>query len=97
MIRGLCALGVLLAAGCGGTSVREIPLEQGRYDALDAESLRELRAARTLLESGHAEEACRWYRQSAALFDELAARGAQRSDSRQEAEQARRSAAACGR
>ena len=48
-------------------------------------------------ESGHADEACRWYRQSAALFEELAARGAQRSDSHQEAEQARRSAAACGR
>ena len=36
-------------------------------------------------ESGHAEEACRWYRQSAALFDELAARGALRSDSHVEA------------
>jgi hypothetical protein len=57
VIRGLLALGLCLAAGCGGTSVREIPLEQGRYDALDAESLRSLREARTLLERGHAEEA----------------------------------------
>jgi eukaryotic-like serine/threonine-protein kinase len=48
-------------------------------------------------ESVHAEEACRWYRQSAAVFGELAARGALRSDSHEEAEKARRAAAACGR
>jgi hypothetical protein len=48
-------------------------------------------------EDGHPEEACRWYHQSAAVFGELEARGAQRSDSHQEAEQARRAAAACGR
>ena len=48
-------------------------------------------------ESGHGEEACRWYRQSAALFDDLAARDALRSDSHEEAGKARRAAAACGR
>jgi non-specific serine/threonine protein kinase/serine/threonine-protein kinase len=40
-------------------------------------------------------EACRWYRQSAALFGELVAQGALRSDSHEEAEKARRAAAAC--
>ena len=48
-------------------------------------------------EDGHAEEACRWYRQSAAVFEALAARGALRSDSHGEAEKARRAAAACRR
>ena len=46
-------------------------------------------------EGGHAAEACRWYRRSAAVFGELAARGALRSDSHEEAEKARRAAAAC--
>jgi tetratricopeptide (TPR) repeat protein/tRNA A-37 threonylcarbamoyl transferase component Bud32 len=48
-------------------------------------------------EAGHNEDACRWYGRSAALFDDLAARGSLRSDSHQEAEKARRAAAACGR
>jgi len=48
-------------------------------------------------ENGHADEACRWYRQSAAVFEELVARGALLSDSHEEAEKARRAAAACGR
>ena len=38
-----------------------------------------------------------WYRQSAAVFGELAARGALRSDSHREAEKARRAAGACAR
>jgi eukaryotic-like serine/threonine-protein kinase len=46
---------------------------------------------------GHAAEACRWYREAAEVFDEAAARGALRSDSHQEAGQARRAASACGR
>jgi len=56
-MRRLLALGLLLLAACGGPSVREPALAQGRYDALDAEGLRGLRSARELLESGHAEEA----------------------------------------
>jgi len=57
VIRGLAALGLAFAAACGGPSVREPALEQGRYDALDAQGLRTLGAARAQLESGHAEEA----------------------------------------
>jgi len=57
VIRRLCALGLLLAAACGGPSVREPAREQSRYDALDNTSLRLLREARALLASGHAEEA----------------------------------------
>jgi tetratricopeptide (TPR) repeat protein len=57
VIRRLFALGLLLAAACGGTSVRKLPPEQSRYDALDAEGLRGLREARALLASGHAEQA----------------------------------------
>jgi non-specific serine/threonine protein kinase/serine/threonine-protein kinase len=41
-------------------------------------------------------EACQWYRRSAALFGELVAQGALRSDSHEDAEKARRAAAACG-
>jgi hypothetical protein len=41
-------------------------------------------------------EACQWYRQSAAVLSELAAQGALRSDSYEEADKARRAAAACG-
>jgi non-specific serine/threonine protein kinase/serine/threonine-protein kinase len=41
-------------------------------------------------------EACQWYRRSAALFGELVAQGALRSDSHEEADKARRAAAACG-
>jgi len=41
-------------------------------------------------------EACRWYRQSAAVFGELVAQHALLSDSHEEAEKARRAAAACG-
>jgi hypothetical protein len=41
-------------------------------------------------------EACQWYRRSAALFGELVAQGALRSDSHEEAEKVRRAAAACG-
>jgi hypothetical protein len=48
-------------------------------------------------EDGHTEDACRWYRKSAAVFAELKARGSLRSDSHQEAEKALRAAAACGR
>ena len=42
-------------------------------------------------------EACQWYHRSAALFVELVAQGALRSDSHEEAEKARRAAEACGR
>ena len=48
-------------------------------------------------EDGRRAEACQWYRRSAAVFDELAAQGAVRSDTHEEAEKARRAAAACGR
>ncbi|MBK7643427.1 MAG: hypothetical protein IPJ19_10315 [Planctomycetes bacterium] len=57
MIRRLAALVLLLAAACGGPSVRELPREQSRYDALNITGLRGLRDARALLASGHAEEA----------------------------------------
>jgi non-specific serine/threonine protein kinase/serine/threonine-protein kinase len=46
---------------------------------------------------GRRVDACQWYRRSAAVFGELAAQGAVRSDNHEEAEQARRAAAACGR
>ena len=46
-------------------------------------------------ENGHAGEACRWYRQAAAVFDDLTARNALRSDSHEEAAMARRAAGAC--
>jgi hypothetical protein len=46
---------------------------------------------------GRSAEACRWYGEAAALFDELAAAGALRSDSHAEADQARRASAACRR
>jgi non-specific serine/threonine protein kinase/serine/threonine-protein kinase len=46
---------------------------------------------------GRRAEACQWYRRSGAVFGELAAQGALRSDSHEEAEKARRAAAACGR
>jgi hypothetical protein len=44
---------------------------------------------------GRRSEACQWYRRSAAVFGELAAQGAVRSDNHEEANQARRAAAAC--
>jgi eukaryotic-like serine/threonine-protein kinase len=44
---------------------------------------------------GRRTEACQWYRRSAAVFGELAAKGAVRSDNHEEAEKARRAAAAC--
>ena len=47
-------------------------------------------------EEGGRAEACQWYGRSAALFGELVAQGALRSDSHEEAEKARRAAAACG-
>ena len=75
---------------------------RGRRGAADAYAATELGITELELgdleaEAGHAAEACRWYRQSAALFDELAARGALRSDSHEEAGKARRAAEACGR
>jgi non-specific serine/threonine protein kinase/serine/threonine-protein kinase len=48
-------------------------------------------------EEGRPADACQWYRRSATVFGELAAQGAVRSDSHEEAEKARRAAAACGR
>ncbi len=45
---------------------------------------------------GRRAEACQWYRRSAALYGEMIAQGALRSDSHEEAEKARRAAAACG-
>ena len=48
-------------------------------------------------EEGRQTDACQWYRRSAAVFGELAAQGAVRSDSHEEAEKARRAAEACGR
>ncbi len=47
-------------------------------------------------EGGRRAESCQWYRRSAAVFGELAARGAVRSDNHEEADKARRAAAACG-
>jgi non-specific serine/threonine protein kinase/serine/threonine-protein kinase len=47
-------------------------------------------------EQGRGAEACQWYRRSAALFDELLEKGGLRSDSHEEADNARRAAAACG-
>ena len=47
-------------------------------------------------EEGRRAEACQWYRRSAALFGELVTQGALRSDSHEEADKARRAAAACG-
>jgi non-specific serine/threonine protein kinase/serine/threonine-protein kinase len=46
---------------------------------------------------GRRADACQWYRRSAQVFGELAAQGAVRSDNHEEAERARReAAAACG-
>ena len=53
----LALLGLLLAAACGGPSVRELARAQSRYDALDPLALRSLGESRALLSSGHAEEA----------------------------------------
>jgi tetratricopeptide (TPR) repeat protein len=53
--------------------------------------LGELAAAR-----GRRAEACQWYRRSAAIYGELAAQGAVRADHLEEAEKAKRAAAACG-
>ena len=47
-------------------------------------------------EEGQRADACQWYRRSAAVYGELTAQGALRSDSHEEAEKARRAAAACG-
>ena len=47
-------------------------------------------------EEGRRAEACQWYRRSAAVYGELAARDAVLSDNHEEAEKARRAAAACG-
>ena len=48
-------------------------------------------------EEGRRAEACQWYRRSAAVYGELAARGAVLPNHREDAETARRSAAACDR
>jgi non-specific serine/threonine protein kinase/serine/threonine-protein kinase len=48
-------------------------------------------------EEGRQAEACRWYRRSAAGYGELAARGAVLPNHHEDAETARRAAAACGR
>jgi tetratricopeptide (TPR) repeat protein len=68
----------------------------GAYAGTELGSL-ELELGDLEAEAGHPEEACRWYRQSAAVYGELTARGGLRSDSHQEAEKARRAAAACAR
>ena len=47
-------------------------------------------------EEGQKAEACQWFRRSAAVYGELAARGAVLPNHRQDAENARRAAAACG-
>ena len=74
----------LRARGYGGayvgTELRLTELELGELDAAE----------------GRAAEACQWYRRSAAGFDELVAQGSLRSDAHEDAEQARRAAAACG-
>ena len=46
-------------------------------------------------EKRHA-EACQWFRRSAAVYGELAARGAVLPNHKEDAESARRAAAACG-
>ena len=74
----------LRARGYGGTYVGS---ELGITDL----ELGELTA-----EEGRGAEACQWYRRSAAVFGELAAQGGVRSDNKEEAEKARRAAAACG-
>jgi non-specific serine/threonine protein kinase/serine/threonine-protein kinase len=75
----------LRARGYGGTYV-------GSELGLTELELGDLAAA-----EGRRAEACQWYRRSAAVFGELAAQDAVRSDNHEEAEQARRAAAACGR
>jgi tetratricopeptide (TPR) repeat protein len=47
-------------------------------------------------EEGRQAEACQWFRQSAAVYGELAARDAVLPNHREDAENARRAAAACG-
>ena len=74
----------LRARGYGGTYVGS---ELGVTDL----ELGDLVAA-----NGRRAEACQWYRRSAAVFGELTAQGAVRSDNHEEAERARRAAAACG-
>jgi non-specific serine/threonine protein kinase/serine/threonine-protein kinase len=59
-------------------------------------AITELELGELAAERGHRAEACQWHRRSAALFDELVVGGALRSDSHEEAEKARRAAAACG-
>jgi serine/threonine protein kinase/tetratricopeptide (TPR) repeat protein len=73
----------LRARGYGGTYV-------GSELGLTELELGDLAAA-----EGRRLDACQWYRRSAAVFGELAAQGAVRSDNHEEAEKARRAAAAC--
>ena len=47
-------------------------------------------------EEGRRAEACQWFRRSAAVYGELAARGAVLPNHQEDAESARRAAAACG-
>jgi hypothetical protein len=47
-------------------------------------------------EEGRQAEACQWFRRSAAVYGELAAKGAVLPNHREDAESARRAAAACG-
>jgi tetratricopeptide (TPR) repeat protein/tRNA A-37 threonylcarbamoyl transferase component Bud32 len=73
----------LRARGYGGSYVgTELGLTELQLGDLAAEERRRA-------------EACQWYRRSAALFGELVAQGALRSDSHEEADKARRAAAAC--
>ncbi|HEX6737527.1 MAG TPA: tetratricopeptide repeat protein, partial [Vicinamibacteria bacterium] len=48
-------------------------------------------------DEGRRGEACQWYRRSAAVYGELVAANALLADNQEEAEKARRAAAACGR
>jgi hypothetical protein len=47
-------------------------------------------------DEGREAEACQWFRKSAAVYGELAARNAVLPNHREDAEDARRAAAACG-
>jgi hypothetical protein len=55
----------------------------------------ELALGQVAAEDGDRAEACRWYRQSAAVYGELAARGAVLPNHREDAETARRAAESC--
>jgi tetratricopeptide (TPR) repeat protein len=56
----------------------------------------ELALGQVAEEEGRRAEACQWFRRSAAVYGELAARGAVLPNHREDAEDARRAAAACG-